>query len=206
MTDSDCEVYPEWIVDMIIPLINKECDCVQGSQINITNDFWSKHIQMKHLEMKDIENKDRILGRIDSKNFAIKTNALKRVDFTSRKYITGNDTELSIRLHKNNIVLKFLEDVKIKHYHANTLKAVIMQQFSRGYCCAIMTKEYKGYLKHTDFLKITNQTAWTFFKFLPGLIRSLTIKQAYFEFVTGIAWRAGLLRGMFCQPFLKSGP
>lgn len=198
MTDSDCIVPSGWITDMIRPLTNGgKYDCVSGSQVNIANDFWSEQTQMRFVNKKT--GKDKIIGMIDTKNFAIKKDSLEKVGFTSRRYFSGNDTELSIRLQKNGLRVKFLEEVAVRHYHANKLTAVLNKFYYRAYWCRIITRDHREYLKQTDFPESTNQTVWAFFKFFPGLIGSLIKKGAgwtYYEFVTGLAWRAGLIGGL----------
>jgi len=194
MTDSDCIVPSDWITRMIEPVIKNECDSVQGSQTDITDNYWSRQEQIRYLERE--KNTHTVINRVDSKNFAIKKDFLEKVGFSSRAYYTGNDTELSIRLQKNNCRIKFLNEVKVRHHHANSLSGVIKQQYTRAYCCRMMAQEHQDYLKSTNFLQMTAQTWETFFSFFPGLIGAL-IKQGckwtYFEFVAGMAWRAGLI-------------
>ena len=195
MTDSDCVAYPNWVSELVNPIIRNECDAVQGSEESMADDFWSAHIQNQHSRK---EKDDNIIGMIDTKNFAISINALKKIGFTSRKYMSGNDTELSIRFKKNNLRLKFLSDVEVKHFHPNSFKKVVKKYFYRAAWCTKITRDYEDYLKHTSFLSQTNQTAWTFFKFFPGLFKTMItrgIGDAYFDFVSGIAWRAGLIWG-----------
>jgi len=196
MTDSDCIVPKSWVKNMTKPILSGRCDAVQGSEINIEEGFWSKQTQLKIMEKKRTEG--LIIGRIDLKNFAISTNKLKKIGYTNRKYFSGMDTELAIRFSKNRLRLAFLRDVKVKHYHPNNLKLIIRKYNYRAYWCTIVTKDHKTYLENTGFLKETNQTPWTFFKFIPGLIKTLIFKgpsTAYFDLITGISWRVGLIKG-----------
>ena len=150
MTDSDCIVPKDWIEKIIQPIINENYDAVQGSEESITNDFWNKEIHKQIL--KDMEEKtDTVIGKIDTKNFAIHKDALKHVGFTSRKYSILIDTELSIRSQQNNLKLKYIDDIKVKHFHADSFKGIIKKYFQRGIGCAIILKHHKAYLQKTNF-------------------------------------------------------
>lgn len=199
MTDSDCIVPCNWITEMIKPIITGRYNGVQGSEINATDDFWNRQIQLGVLEkIKKTKNKNIIIGRIDPKNFAISREALKKIGFTSRKYFSAMDTELAIRFQKNNLKLKFLKNIKIKHHHADNIRTVIRKYCYRAYWCTIVTKDHKNFLKNTDFLKETAQTPFSFIKFFPGLIKTVIqkgFKYAYYDFITGVSWRIGLIYG-----------
>lgn len=204
MTDSDCVVPKSWVKNMTKPIFDRVCDAVQGSEINIENGFWSKQTQLKIMEK--IKDGGLIIGRIDQKNFAISTNILKKIGYTNRKYFSGMDTELAIRFSKNRLRLVFLKHVKVKHHHPNSLKSIIRKYNYRAYWCTIVTKDHKDYLKSTNFLKETNQTPWSFIKFFPGIIKTLILRgpaYMYFDLVTGLAWRIGLVYGWIKKYFIS---
>jgi glycosyltransferase involved in cell wall biosynthesis len=195
MTDSDCIVPKNWVEEMI--KIIKNYDAIQGFQEAISDDFWSKYKQINSEKKYENEDMKNPIGKIDTKNFAIKKNVLKKIGYTSRKYFSGNDTELSIRLVKNNYKIRFMKNIKVKHFHADSLKEVFKKQIYRAKWTSIITKDNKDFLKKTDFLKDTCQTPWSFFKFFPGLFGTLIrkgFKYAYYDFVVGIAWRIGLVK------------
>ncbi|MBC8501374.1 MAG: glycosyltransferase [DPANN group archaeon] len=196
MADADCVVPRSWIENMIFPIVANGYDAIQGFQENFQNNFWSKQTQIRlALKMNSFDSQNTI-GMIDTKNFAIKTSVLKRLGFTNRKYISGNDTDLSIRFKKNNLKLVFLKSVKVKHNHPNSFRTIVSKCFYRAYWCAIIAKDNKDYLKNTDFLKRTNQTFFSFMKFFPGLFKTLFtkgLKYTYFDLVTGLTWRVGLI-------------
>jgi len=196
MTDSDCIVPKNWIKEMIKPMIEENYDAVQGFDENAAKDFWNKHYQLE--SNKKLENrKNQIIGYIDTKNFAIKTASLKKIGFTSRKEAHGNDTALSIKIVKNNFKIKFVEDVKVKHFHPDSLSKVIETCIHRAKWTAIITKDNKDFLTKTDFLKRTAQTPKTFLEFFPGLIGAIKKGKRFFYYnlTTGISWRIGLICG-----------
>ena len=97
MTDDDCIVSKNWIEKMIEPIVKESCDAVQGFQEPIIHNFWTNQIQTAHIEKFGNMGKE-IIGFIDTKNFAVKYDVLKKIGFTNRKYLSGNDIYLSIKL------------------------------------------------------------------------------------------------------------
>lgn len=198
MTDSDCIVPKGWIEGMIKPIISEGYDAAQGFEENISDDFWSRYRQIKSLEKFERVDENNIIGKIDTKNFAIKREILKNLGFTERKYLSGNDTALSIKLAKNNLKVKFLTGIKVKHFHPNSLKEVFRKQIYRARWTTIITRDNIDFLKNTNFLRETNQTMWTLIKFFPGLIKTTLLRgfnYAYYDLITGLSWRIGLVSG-----------
>lgn len=198
MTDCDCIIPFDWINKMIEPIINNESEAVQGSQNFIPNSFWNKY--MKEDNDKKIYNskkEDIIIGKIDTSNFAISKEALKKIGFTKRKYVSGNDAALSIEFYRNGLRLRVLDTVFIDHFQINSFNKIIYKYFNRAKWTGIITKDHKTYLKNNNFLKETNQTLFSFIKLVPGLIKTLVNEgfgKMYFDLVTGISWRIGLVR------------
>lgn len=195
-TDSDCIVPKNWIKEMIKSI--KGYDAVQGFEESASNDFWSECWQIDSERKYERENMKNPIGKIDTKNFAIKKNVLKKIGYTSRKYFSGNDTYLSIKLAENNYKVKFAKNIRVKHFHADSLKEIFKKQVYRAKWTVIITRDHIHFLKQTDFLKDTCQTPWAFFKFFPGLFGTLIkkgFKCTYYDFVVGIAWRIGLIEG-----------
>ncbi len=199
MTDSDCIVPVDWIEKAIQPIINNEADAVQGFEKSSENGFWSKQYQIRaEKKFKGIILQGKqILGNIDTKNFAIKKSLLKLIGFSSEDYISGNDTDISIKLSKTDAKIKFLNNEKVAHLHKNSFKKIFRQYFYRGFWTAKITDDNADYLRNTGFIEKTQQTLFYFFKFFPGLIITLFLKgpaYMYFDLVTGIAWRAGIVK------------
>ena len=196
MTDSDCIVPEDWIKEMVKAI--KGHDAVQGFQKSASNNFWSRNYQMDSKKKHKKENMKNPIGKIDTKNFAIKKRVLKNIGLTSKKYISGNDTDLSIKLAKNNCRVKFIKNIRVEHLHPNSLKKVFRKQLYKARWTIVITYDNKNFLKNTAFLKDTCQTSWSFIKFFPGLIGTTIRKgmeRAYYDFAIGISWRIGLIYG-----------
>ncbi|MFA6215861.1 MAG: glycosyltransferase [Patescibacteria group bacterium] len=188
MTDADCQVPPNWISEMIEPIINGGFAGVQGID---------EHVDLRVRDTYTIAliGQREVIGGINTNNFAIKAETLRLAGFSGRKYFRANDSELSIRLHENNAKIKFL-DFKVRHYYDLKLGRIIKKYFEEGFWQAIVAYDHREYLKKTNFRQKTNQTGWSFIKIFPGLVRtafSAGPKKAYYDALTGIPWRAGLV-------------
>ncbi len=209
MTDSDCILPKNWINNIIKPLQNENFDAVQGFQKNISNDFWSIQHQIqsekKYTNIITLE-KENIPGMIDTKNFAIKKNTLKKIGYSSRKYISGNDTDLSLKLAKHNCKVKFLKNLKVKHFHSSKLKKIINKQIYRGMWTYIITKDHKNNPYIKNFKKKSAQKD-NLKLFKPYKIKKILQKnpsELIYETITGIFWRIGLIKGYFKYKTLTS--
>lgn len=197
MTDADCVFYSNWIERLIEPIIKKEFDAVQGYEEDLIGNYWSRNVQRR--SRKNLIKLLHKIGLIDTKNFAISKEALKNIGYSDAKYIRSHDNSIAVKFHQHGYRLKFLINVTVKHYHPSTLKEVFMQQYKSGYHCRILSNDYKKYFEHYDFLEQTNQTFTSFMRFFPGIIIQIfrEPKHVPFDFISGFAWRLGLLRGWY---------
>jgi len=198
MTDSDCVVPRDWAIRIIEPIIHGGYAAVQGFEKSVSGDYWSAYRTIKAREKFEDIKEGLVIGKIDTKNFAITKEALSIIGYTARKYFSGNDTELSIRIAKNNVRVKFLPDIAVEHFHPDSLRLVIKKQIYRGRWTAIISRDNIDYLKTTNFLNGTCQTPLAFLKFFPGLIGTVIrrgVRYAYYDLVIGISWRLGLALG-----------
>ncbi|MCF7814786.1 MAG: glycosyltransferase [Candidatus Cloacimonetes bacterium] len=198
MTDADCIVPENWLVQISKPIIENNYDAVQGFEKNANDNYWSKNIQYQHeRQIEYLKKQKDAIGLIDTKNFAISYEALKSIGFTNPNY-SGNDTELSIRFQKSGFRLFFDPNIIVKHNNPSSINEIISKFFFRAFCCTKITHDHYDYLKNTSFIKQTNQTFWTWIRFFPGLLKTLILhgpSYTYFDFITGLSWRIGILYG-----------
>ncbi|MFA6215875.1 MAG: glycosyltransferase family 2 protein, partial [Patescibacteria group bacterium] len=164
MTDADCQVPPNWISEMIEPIINGGFAGVQGIDEHVD-------LRVRNTYAITLVDQREVIGGINTNNFAIKAEILRLAGFSGRKYFRANDSELSIRLHENNAKIKFL-DFKVRHYYNFKLGWVIKKYFEEGFWQAVAAYDHREYLKKTNFRQKTNQTGWSFIKIFPGLVRT----------------------------------
>ncbi len=258
MTDIDCTVSPDWIEEMTNPIVNNIALSVQGSDLpEDRNSFWSAQQALRSEDKWEAIHelsKKSIQGLIDTKNFAIRKDVLAKIGFSDCRYVSGNDTALSIRLSsfcerirddamrgKDARVeglhgfegVAFLDEVKVRHRHPDSFFKLLYKQLYRGYWTAVITKDYRE-MVDAAFKSRTAQTVESFFRMpdegkredvreeeqrdaprsLGGKQKSPAIRdfdervlnrlkammsesnqQYLFDFVSGFAWRIGILFG-----------
>ena len=200
MTDSDCIAPKNWIMKMTKLIVQDGFDAVQGLEENVGKDFWSEQCHLRFMAKYGLLKQARgieILGKVDTKNFAIKKDVLKSVGFTSRDYFSGNDTELSIKLSQKDFKMKF-EKIKIRHFNPCSFFEVVKKQICRAEWVVYITKKNENYLKNTKFKEKSVQTFGSFMRFFPGLGGAFIkngIKWGFFELVWGVSWRIGIILG-----------
>lgn len=200
MTDADCLVPSDWIEKMVSPILSSECDAVQGGEKSKTDHFVGRMIESKsdrkYAPLLFLRNKE-LPGYVDTKNFAIRRDSLAAVGFSPRGH-ASNDTALAIALSRTHIVMRILNNVKVRHDNPGSFKELAGKQFSRAFWLHHVTQRHRAYLSGSPFLKNTNQAAQSFYAFFPGLCLTLIRKgfaHFFFDLVEGMAWRMGLLYG-----------
>ena len=184
MTDADCVVPIDWIKKMVEPIFLQNIDAVQGIE-NDGCDF----------NTTGLSEPESIVGRINTNNFAIKKKVINGLDFENADFVRGDDLHLSILLHRNKIRVLWL-DVAISHFYEESSLVLIKKHWLAGYLSALLAKKYYHDIKDTDFLAITNQTFWEFFRYFPGIVRLIFVKQASdfkYYLISGFFWRVGLV-------------
>lgn len=203
MTDADCVVPKDWIELMTKPIVNGEYGAVQGFEIEVGDNVWSK-CQQKKVEEKwrRYKNTEKIM--VDTKNFAILKEKLAQAGFSNPSLQAMIDADLWVRLNKLNVKICATKNSPVVHRHPETIKNVAKKHFDRGYWCAIITKIEEKNIKGTKFKQETCQTFFSFLSFLPGSLISLFKYGpafAYFNLVSGLFWRLGLIFGWISSLF-----
>jgi len=200
MTDADCRAADAgWLRKLVSPILESGCDAAQGSEAAMRANFWSKRIQGKAEEKrrswKTLEAED-IRGSVDTKNFAIRNPSLRAAGGSSDKYADGNDTELSIRLSQTSCRMAYVSEAAILHDDPDSFLSYAKKQFLRGFWTSKISRDHWNTLRKSGFLERTNQTPASFFRFFPGLFRTLMEKgpdALLFDFAEGAPWRAGIV-------------
>lgn len=194
MTDSDCIVPKNWIEHMIKPIAEKKAVAVQGiiAPPKDNLNYWTKHIQKEREKIFRIRDKDKKVGLLASGNFAIKKYILKNIGYSNPNIVSGNDTELDIRLReKNNDIL--LNPIKVLHYEPTNAFKVFKKFFIRGMWNQKIRNIYKNNLELFD--------KNIYLEYFLNLTREMVALNENFKYdlVTGTAWRLGGLYEKFCN-------
>lgn len=190
MTDSDCVVPNNWISEMIRLIINNKAVAVQGCKHPLIVNYWTKRIQEEKERIIKQRIRDNKVGLLDTANFFIIKDVLKKVGYTNPDIFSGNDTELMARLllNKYNILYK---DFSVGHYHPDNINKVMRKYYKRGQWNTRIIKMYSNdNIFYTT--KFTNHITYFF-----GLcFEFVTLNKNFlFDLVSGISWRIGKLSG-----------
>ncbi len=195
MTDSDCEVPPDWIERMSAPVLGGKIPAVQGLKHAIGNHYWPLQVEQdEHRFMRSFFERTGT-STVDTANFCIDRKVLEKVGYTDKTINNLNDTELAARLIQNGYTIALLETSVGHHYPISPFKLARIP-FHRGSVHSILSRRYPG---NPLFGK---QTFKLFFDYLLGLISEVFKMEKTFPYdlVTGISWRLGLLWGYLRKP------
>ncbi len=191
MTDSDCIVPKNWIEEMIEPIVKGKAIAVQGIKKATARNYWTMHMEQEERRCVSERIKDNKIGLLDTANFAIKKSVLKNAGYTNPESSIVNDLELDARLKIMGYRIFFKKFV-VFHHHADSAAGVFRKIFIRGFWNARIRENYRHYKKlfHLQTkINHLNYFASIFFKFL------ILNPDFRYDFVSGIAWRLGLIWG-----------
>ncbi len=198
MTDADCVVPKNWIAELIKPILCENENIVMGSEKDIINNYWTKNYQKANDFNRNKLKENHYIKNLDTKNFAIKSSLLKKMMFDQNLNALV-DFELYLRL-KNEYKIRFLPEVMVNHYHRDSFSSYFKMQFERGYWASKIYKKhrYDKSIKKELLLRsisVKNFLLFPFWVFLQFLKKPP--KEAFFVLISEIAWRAGLIKGIF---------
>mgnify|MGYP000595608121 CR=1 FL=1 len=196
MTDSDCIVPNNWLKEITKPIVFENEKAVMGGDKEIISNFWTKNIQKKHDELFKKYLNGKYINMIDTKNFAIKTEELRKIMFDPELH-SSIDLDFYIRARKK-IKIRFLNNIKVLHYHRTKLFKIALRNFEQGIAAVKIYKKYKydkSLLEIDVFnsLKFKNYITfplWIFLKFFK-----IPFQQALFNLFYEGSWRLGSLCG-----------
>jgi glycosyltransferase involved in cell wall biosynthesis len=202
MTDADALPHDtEWLTELINPIVENKADIVQGfEQPADADNFWSLNFYHKAQERFDrIGKQNEVIGSIDTKNFAIRKRLLDASGGSSPLYKSGHDLELSIRLQALTPKIIFSSNAVVIHHNPTTLLQTFKKQFLRGYW---VTKVFQHHKLTPGIQKIQKDNIQTFDTFIP-FVKDLLLPPIfgprdirYFNFMTGLPWRLGIIAAM----------
>lgn len=132
--DSDCLTPPDWIEEMIRPLTGKVAGCNCGYQTKNSEILVARYIGYEIARRHERLNKNNIDTVGSYSASFIKEIFQKAGGFnTDYRNASGEDFDLSFNIHKLGYTLVFTDNTFVYHYHPDTLRKFLKQQFYRGY-------------------------------------------------------------------------
>jgi len=198
MTDSDCIVPRNWIREMVEPILKGET-AVQGIKKSINKNYWTSHVEEEKKRITKQRLKDKKIGLLDTANFLIKKNILKKVGYSNPIMENCNDTELEVRLKLQKIPV-LLKKTAVIHYEPDSPKNIFLKFFDRGKWNEVIVNTYKD---KKNMLPDYGIKFYLYYVF--GLsFRLITLNKNFpYDLITGIGWRAGIIFRKFRSLFYK---
>jgi len=196
MTDSDCIVPFDWLGEITEPIRKNKELIVQGAELDYIGNFWTEMQQEFNKKFVDGAVYGMYVDHLDTKNFAIKKEILLKLGMFNALIGNLEDFELKVRVKKRKYKIFFNPECKVSHVHRESFSKLFLRRIDRGYWAT------RIYLLHSRFFKknpeemVKSMNVVYFFAFFPWIVfYSLKneAKHSLFEFVTGVAWRVGVL-------------
>lgn len=192
-TDSDCTVPNNWIEKLTKPILHENENVAMGSSKDNISNYWTKNIQKAALNFLKENTSGKYINSLDGKNFAIKTSLMKTLMFDPEIKMT-DDLDLYIRLKKLTKV-RFLENIKVGHYHQCSFVKIVKMNFKRGFWSVKIHAKYTSDdikdIPQINNISIKNYFTFPFWMAYKFITKS--ISESYFIFISELSWRIGVV-------------
>ena len=198
MIDADCIAPSDWLTRICAPILEGKELAVAGFEDDAVKNYWSKMRQESNWQFAQSRTVDGYIGYLDTKNFAIRADIVKRFGFDS-SLTALEDWGLYINLKKEGIKIKFLADLVVLHYHDASLSALFRTQFGRGKSAAYIIKSHRHDQKFQELFNedegVDSMRLWNFAVFIPWAIWQFisNTKMAPYKVIDDLAWKCGII-------------
>jgi glycosyltransferase involved in cell wall biosynthesis len=132
--DSDCITPSDWISEMVLPLTGDIAGCNCGYKTKNDESLVARYIGYEIARRHERLDKNNIDTVGSYSASFIKDIFLKAGGFnTEYRTASGEDFDLSFNIHKLGYRLVFTDKTFVFHFHPDTLRKFLKQQFFRGY-------------------------------------------------------------------------
>jgi glycosyltransferase involved in cell wall biosynthesis len=132
--DADCVPPENWVEEMTRPLKNKVAGCNCGYKVKNV-----ESIVAQYVDYEIAKRHEKLVGRsIDTMgtySASFIKSAFKEVGGFDTKYTaaSGEDFDLAFKMKNNGYELVFTDKTYVYHYHPDSVKKYLKQQYWRGY-------------------------------------------------------------------------
>lgn len=198
MTDADCVVEKDWLRLLTDPILKQEAFAASGFEKDATGNYWSEMRQADDWRFVEPKIKDGYIDHLDTKNFAIRADILKKLKFND-KLVACEDWDLFIRLKLEGIKIRFISDLLVAHYHDASIRELVKTQFVQGKNASMVLSSYHH---DADFLKVFGPgesanffSLRNFLLFIPWAIWQFIFhpSSAAYRVLADLSWKAGVI-------------
>ncbi len=187
-TDSDCELTPSWLHEMLAPFADPEIAAVKGAYLSRQPELGARFAQAEFEERYRMLEAAETVDVVFSYSAAFRTEVFRELGgFDTRFPVADNeDTDLSWRLVDAGHKAVFNPKAQLYHRHPASLKQYFRKKISRGYWRVIVYRRFPGKAVKDSYtpqsLKLQILLAWAGIGFL----------------VLGIVWPGAAILGLLC--------
>lgn len=207
MIDSDCVAPKNWIEQITSPIRKNKELMVQGNEADCINNYWTSMEQdFNSIYLKN-RGYDSYIDHFDTKNCAFRKRIITELGHFNKNLKNCEDFELKLRLHKKGYRIYFAQNCRVQHFHKDTLIKTILRRVNQGFWSTKIYYLHRNYLKGSNDSMVTSLNPIIFFSFFISIFIFLIrkgFKKFYFEFVTGISWRIGIIEYHLYRIFNKT--
>lgn len=204
-TDSDCELTPDWLKNMLAPFKDPQIAAVKGAYLTRQKDLGARFAQIEFEERYRMLEAAESVDVVFSYSAAFRRTVFNDLNgFDTRFPVADNeDTDLSWRLTEAGHKAAFAPDAKLYHRHPPSIWTYFRKKISRGYWRIIVYRRFPEKAVKDSYtpqsLKLQILLAYAFFGlFVLGLLWSPLMTLAWLVllgfFLTTIPFVIGSFR------------
>jgi len=157
-TDADCVPTAGWLEELLEGFTDPQVGAVAGSyEIANTSSWLARWVHQEIMERhKGMPPFVRAFG---SYNVAISRHVLQATGGFDPGYrrASGEDNDLSYRIIKKGYRIAFRPQAKVAHYHPESLRQYLMQQYHHGFWRAKLYKTHPDMIGGDDYTRLRDR-------------------------------------------------
>lgn len=207
-TDSDCEVAPNWLMEIDQVLANPTIAAVMGFSAGAPATRVAALEQIMYEANVAAFTQTQFLKRVDTRNLAVRRSVITRVGSFSEDLQYGGDMEFGARMHAADFKIVYDPNMLVVHHNIKYFNGLLLKRVRQNYGNMRITQLHEREFIETYFPHLLRYRAgpstqlrydlyWLLLKpqhwFGEYLIRWLPIKLGYryFKAVNVLAMRLG---------------
>ncbi len=138
-TDSDCEVEPGWGRAVVQSVDESAADAAQGHTVGLAGQsVWSQYCGRQYAETLDRLAGADNLNRVDTRNFAVRSETFRRLGGFRTEWLHAADWEFGARLHQQGCRTVSAPAMQVRHHDPENLDDILGTRGRQASCMASM--------------------------------------------------------------------